>query len=364
MSTKAHYFKLGLFVIGGVTLGVIALLIFGAGALFREKIIAETYINESVQGLDIGSPVKQRGVKIGTVSEITFVRNEYKLETSDQEALLRYANYVLVQMAIYPDLLGGKNIQEEIRSRLAHSVTEGLRVRLASQGVTGTAYLEVDFLDPARNPPLDIIWKPKHLYIPSAPSVITRLSQSVDEVFQRIQQANIEEILYNLDAFLQAATSEVKDAQVASIRQESIQLLSELRDTNRSLQALLERVTIVPILNNLQTATERINQVVTRLDTLLQNEHIQQTMLNFAQASEQIKLASQELPETIAFAKNAFRRVDNLITSQQQDITAMIEDLRLASSSLRDLTDNAKRYPAQVLFGAPPPRPVLENHRK
>ena len=34
----------------------------------------------------------------------------------------------------------------------------GFRVRLASQGLTGVAYLEADYLDPERNPPLEIDW--------------------------------------------------------------------------------------------------------------------------------------------------------------------------------------------------------------
>ena len=41
------------------------------------------------------------------------------------------------------------------------AVQLGLRARLASQGITGLSYLELDFVDPARYPALDVPWKPK-----------------------------------------------------------------------------------------------------------------------------------------------------------------------------------------------------------
>jgi len=73
MSEKANYFKIGLFFLSGTILAVIALIILGEGTFFQKKVLLETYFKESVQGLDIGSPVKFRGVLIGNVEKITFV---------------------------------------------------------------------------------------------------------------------------------------------------------------------------------------------------------------------------------------------------------------------------------------------------
>ena len=65
MSQKANYFKLGLFVIGAIVAGVAVLLIIGSGRWLKPHVVMETYFNESVQGLDIGSKMKYRGVTIG-----------------------------------------------------------------------------------------------------------------------------------------------------------------------------------------------------------------------------------------------------------------------------------------------------------
>ena len=72
MGTRANYFKIGLFVIAAAAIAITSVVYMGAGALFRKKLLMETYIDESVQGLEIGSAVRYRGVKIGAVDKIDF----------------------------------------------------------------------------------------------------------------------------------------------------------------------------------------------------------------------------------------------------------------------------------------------------
>src|SRR5512137_3141256 len=102
MSLKANYFKLGLFVIGAVVSLAILLVIIGSGRAFQQKITIETYFNESVQGLDIGSKVKYRGVVIGEVTKIGFTYTRYQLDIPMAQ---RY-KYVLVEAQIDPRLIG------------------------------------------------------------------------------------------------------------------------------------------------------------------------------------------------------------------------------------------------------------------
>ena len=40
---------------------------------------------------------------------------------------------------------------------------------------------------------------------------------------------------------------------------------------------------------------------------------------------------------------------------QQRDIEKTVENLRSMSESLKEAVDNSKKYPSQLLFGAPPP---------
>ena len=73
MNSKSNYFKLGLFVIGTTVLAVSATLIMGVGTMFEDQPVFETYLNQSVHGVDLGTAVKFRGVPIGNIKSIDFV---------------------------------------------------------------------------------------------------------------------------------------------------------------------------------------------------------------------------------------------------------------------------------------------------
>jgi hypothetical protein len=104
MSAQANFFKIGLFVIGGTVALVLLLLILGSGQLFQSKITMETYLNESVQGLEVGSKVRYRGVVVGEVRRIGFTYNTYE---QDQPMAARL-RYVMVEATILPRLIGGR----------------------------------------------------------------------------------------------------------------------------------------------------------------------------------------------------------------------------------------------------------------
>src|SRR5947207_14417473 len=128
MSAQANNFKLGLFVIGATVALVLLLLIVGSGRWFQSKTIIETYFNESVQGLDIGSKVKYRGVSVGEVTRIGFTHNKYELDNTMSER----KRYVLVQATILGRLIGsraGGDITPPAHARM--EIATGWRLRPA-----------------------------------------------------------------------------------------------------------------------------------------------------------------------------------------------------------------------------------------
>src|ERR1044071_9832732 len=88
------YFKVGVFIITATVLFVTGIVLLGGGAFLKKKNTIETYIDESVQGLDVGSAVKFRGVPVGQVDQITLTSVEYKTQR----------RYVLVRAGISPNM--------------------------------------------------------------------------------------------------------------------------------------------------------------------------------------------------------------------------------------------------------------------
>lgn len=226
MNGRANYFKIGLFVIAGTVIAVAAVIILGVGAVFQEEILVESYFADSVQGLEVGSPVNFRGVQIGKVDKIGLVNQEYATGR----------RYVLIRMAIFSDVFLVEKA-DDTGGGLDRLIRDGLRVRLNFQGVTGTAYIEADYLDPVRYPSLEFEWTPKYPYIPSAPSIITRLTDMLDEF-----RVSFEDLSTSIQKSLDIVIGVLEETNVPRIGEEAGKLLREMQVTNGEIKKLVQEI--------------------------------------------------------------------------------------------------------------------------
>jgi ABC-type transporter Mla subunit MlaD len=307
MKQGSNYFKVGIFVLLALAIFVTFVVILGVGSIFRQSVYMESYLDESVQGLDVGSAVKHRGVKIGSVDEISFIQNEYPIDENGEDTT-NYGRYVYIKMSI-PGIVKALPITQ-IDKSIQRMIKEGLRVRLASQGLTGTAYLEVDYLSPDKNPPLPITWKPRNHYIPSAPSTMSRLSASMDTFFDKLESTDIRGLILNMNTLILNINSEVEKAKLSDLSKEGKALISDLRKTNVELKELLSSP-------DLKNSPKKLDTALTQLGTTT-------------------------------------RRLDSILSSNQNDFSLSMENLRIASQDLKEVTANAKKYPSMILFGEPP----------
>ena len=63
------------------------------------------------------------------------------------------------------------------------------------------------------------------------------------------------------------------------------------------------------------------------------------------------------LAASITHMERTLARLDRIFGGGESDLATTIDNLRQISDNLRDLTEDAKRYPSGVIFGAPP-RPL------
>jgi phospholipid/cholesterol/gamma-HCH transport system substrate-binding protein len=168
MSRPANPFKIGLFVLL-VLAGVVAIALgLGATRIKKNTLTYHTYFNESVQGLDVGSPVKFRGVTVGAVSAIEIAPDRRHVDVAQD---LDFGH--LRQMGL-SDGVGPKRVPDD------------LRAQLASQGVTGVKFVAIDFFDPRANPPPELPFPVPDAYIPAARSIFKDLEETITKAMDKL----------------------------------------------------------------------------------------------------------------------------------------------------------------------------------
>jgi ABC-type transporter Mla subunit MlaD len=334
VSPRRRYFRLGLFILGALVVVTLFLIAFGAGYLLQPKVVVETYFNESVQGIDVGTPLRYRGVPVGQVSRIGFTYTDYE---QDKPPAAR-KQYVLVEASVRPEEITGRSGRVD-RSVLQALIDRGLRVQMAAQGVTGLYYLELDFVDPQRNQPLQIDWEPDDVYIPSAPSAFGTIVSGAESLMRKLDQANIDELVVNLNRLMLTLNTTLQGMQSDRIGSGVVQLLTEVRESNQRLQA---------ILNNpaWKSVPAEASAAMSSARRLMENEQIPATIARLRQTLENLDRAAA--------------RLDRTLVSPERNLPAILENLRQTTENLRDVTETLRRSPSAVLFSEPPaplPRP-------
>jgi ABC-type transporter Mla subunit MlaD len=309
---KSNNFKLGLFVLAGMTLLVLGLLAFGAKGFLEKRELFETYIDDEVQGLSVGSPVELRGVRVGKVTKITFTWNEYP-ETR--------TNFVMLEFEVRDDV-SPLPPGAERRKLIDSEISKGLRARVKAQGVTGNCILSLEYVNPANYPPLILLWVPRNAYIPSAPSQFNQLLASVEKSLRNLEQVDFGKLSRSVDAGLDSVQLVLKGAERIDFEGLSTNangLLTELRDTNLKLRGLITSTQGTVKGLNLEKLSASADSLVTELRDTVQKLQPGLAALDF-----------NGINDTLANARRAIQTFDE---------------------AMRGL----KEYPSGFIFGGPPP---------
>lgn len=330
---RSLYFRVGLLVLVGLALAG-GFLVFLAGNRFGSRVVIyETYIRESVQGLDVGAPVKYRGVSLGRVTEIGLVSATYRAPEGDPFA--GAFQMVLVRFDVNMANIG------ETAPDLAEAVRRGFRVRLASQGLTGLAYMEMDFLVADRFPVQRPPWEPLHPYIPAAPSTVAQVQNAAEALLQRLEQVDFAGLIGNLGLLVADLRGQTSTGDLSVALREAANLLHNLNQATAGA--------------NLPEAVAEFRAVATEARALLASRELRGTLANAGQAMAEIRTAAARLPASLATLDNTLRSARGATGDLQADLAPILRDLRSAAANLRDTTELLRRSPSQAIFGAPPP---------
>ena len=200
MSARHHPRLVGAFVLGAVLLVLVAIVALSSADWLKERSLFTVFFPGSVKGLNPGSPVTFRGVKVGEVKEVT--------------ALLTGQSQPAIQIEVVIEVVGDVVKVPEGMSRpfaglapdaFAKALIErGIRARMQSASLlTGQRYIDFDFLpkEPARFAGLH----PRYPELPTTPTAIEKLSEKAGDFMDKLADLPLGEMLEDVRAAIRSA---------------------------------------------------------------------------------------------------------------------------------------------------------------
>jgi paraquat-inducible protein B len=315
---------IGAFVLGGIVLGLGAIVLFGNIRLWSTTTRAAVVFEGSISGLSIGAPVTFRGVRVGAVDGIV-IQYDAKAQTA----------LIPVTLQLEPDRV--RVVDEAVaqtRLDLPTLIARGLRAELNTQSfVTGQSVINLDF-----NSEAPAVLHPgvvRLTEIPTQPSTIQRVTQQLTDLPLR-------ELVENAIATL-----------------ESVRKLSERLDIDLPPLVASVRTTSDGAGRTMDVAAQAINRLQDSLNSTLDN--IKQLTAN---ADQRLGDRSADLHAFLTSANQTVlqtRAVLNELKSFTSDrgtaranLEATLRDLAATAASLRGFASDVERNPQLLLTGRRP----------
>ncbi len=334
MTQRTLFMRVGAMLAGSAIVLVVLVLALTGDQLGRGRAY-ETYFSESVQGLDIGAPVKYRGVTLGHVTRIGLVSAEYGTSAEEQIVDEMY-RLIVVRFKINPKLLGKLPDTET-------AVRSGLRAKLANQGLTGVMFVELDFLPPDQHPYVEPPWTPLDDFIPSVPSTIAQVQDQVTQLLHKFSAIDVNHITHNVDGLITDLRHTVSDKGDVGLT------LAQARSAIADAQDEIKKA-------DLPALTAQLRRTGAAIETLSQGRQTR-ALLDTAQAD------LQRLPPLIAALQQTTNRAGAGVADIQSELIPILEDVRAAVANLRETTESIRRDPGSVLQEGAPPKDQPKDHK-
>jgi len=326
MPSQKAKFIVGLFLVGGTGIILLAVIWLGTSRYLEEGQYYVTYFNESVQGLDQDSPVKYRGVSIGRVLKIT----------------------------VAPD---SKLIKVILKIESRQPLGANLVAQLKLVGITGSLFVE---LDQKKEGELDrspkLTFPSEYPIIASQPSDIGEIIRSVDEILSKIKALDLGGISDRVKSTLDKMELTMADANVKGLSRKAE---SSLDSVNR----ILDSEKWGSILASVETAARSANELISNINrTAARADRLFARVEGLTADSQgKIETALDEFGRAMANANLLLGKgtaladeTDVTFSHFRQHLLATMQNLERTSENLNYLSETLAVQPSQLLFGEPP----------
>jgi phospholipid/cholesterol/gamma-HCH transport system substrate-binding protein len=312
MTTPTNHWKLGAFVVVATCCAFGALIWLGSQSFREETVRYVSYFDEQVTGLEIGSPVSFRGVRIGNVAEIDIAPDRRHVE---------------VGLELSVKLLSRLGLVRKQRRHIQLNVPADVRVQVASSGVTGVKHIKLDYLRdvPAPELPFPV---PEN-YIPASPSTLKNLEDAVMKALDQLPQV-VEKAL----AVLAHTDLVIQDVHAQKLPQRAALLLDHADQAVGVVETKAAALDTLGLSQKAKQALGEMNQVLARVDGILARVE-----------------AKDGLLASVQRATDAVGDVAINVRGTGPRLNQTLEQIADLSRSLSRLLDELERDPDMLLKG-------------
>jgi phospholipid/cholesterol/gamma-HCH transport system substrate-binding protein len=318
MASERIKFTVGLFVASGIAIALAAVIWLGLSGFLEKGEYYVTYFNESVQGLDIDSPVKYRGVSVGRVESV----------------------------GVAPD---SKLIEVILKIESGQKLERDIVAQLKSVGITGIMFVELDRKkegESDRTPALN--FPSEYPIVASKPSEISQLLQGIDDVLNQFKSLDLEGISGRIKIAVDKISQSVDDANIKGIA-------TDIEASLESLERILAYERWDRIMTSVEGAGQSLSAMMDKAEGLVseKEEEIKKAIENFSKAMEKANVLMEKGASLMSGADESQGRL-------RHHLEVIGQNLEQASESLKELIDLLSDQPSQLILGEPPPRRNVE----
>jgi paraquat-inducible protein B len=333
VKTKVSPAIVGAFVLGAFALGIIALLAFGGVSFFSKPQRFVVYFDESIHGLDLGSPVKLRGVRVGRVVDLN-IHYDAKTNRSVVAVVCEFSKNMLTDTQ-------GAVINVADRDELQKLIDRGLRAQLGVLGLaTGLLFVELDFLDPHEYPPDPRTAGAKFVVMPAVPSAISAFQTNLTEILNNVKKIDFAGLSTELKGLLVDTRKQLDGLQLKG-------LVAQWQKTGAQVETLAASPEIRQTLTNLNAAVTDLRTVLAKIDV-------------------QVGPVGRELADTLSQAHKTLESFNTTAEAARRfiatqgnlgsDVNRTLTQLGEAADAVQRLADFLERNPQALLSGKKRPQ--------
>ncbi|MET0357657.1 MAG: MlaD family protein [Cellvibrio sp.] len=316
-NTKNTAFTIGAFIVGAMVLIFIALLFFSGGRLFSEKEPVIMYFEGSVQGLQVGAPVKLKGVVLG---EITDIQLNFQ---NDEKAVITAVTADLVLKRINSK---GMSIKREFFNE---AIKNGMRAQLNFQSfLTGLLYVELDFYPET---PIKLYGlQNKIRELPTAATQFEKLSK-------RFADLDINGLVTHVDELAVEIKNIVTSGEIQNALKSVDRAATSVEKTSNTVNIEMTRLS-----QNIEKTRSQIDKLLLELNT--QTPEVAQAM----------KKGLNDLSYTLDQVNKSATSIDNTFSEDAplvNQLNTTLENISRSAQAFRDLTDTLEQQPEALLRG-------------